>query len=218
VRRRNGSPSAKHRHALVQPSSLDALLPSVSSLFSKLLTKELDLKILKAIDTIRHKKPEVYGQEPFFEGQESSEDESEGEGEDEEGDEEQPKRKGPVTVRDHLRVHGAAALDSGEATHQSHVSSAIIPFWLYLDAEVSVLPPVLSSRLCAVGRRSFVVACHVPLRSVSFIPHVVSLSCFYESIYRHLGNTSAFLYYLIYITQTRPLYTFRLWKVLCAPN
>jgi len=36
-----------------------------------------------------------------------------------------------------------------------------------------------------------------PMRGVPVIPRAVSLSCFYKSIYRHLGNTPHSLYCLI---------------------
>jgi len=82
----------------------------------KMLTRELDLKIFKAIDAVRQKRPEVYKPEAAFfdqgegaEGEDSSGD-SDGEGGEKDGAG-SSSAKAPVTMRDHLRTHGAAALD-----------------------------------------------------------------------------------------------------------
>jgi len=75
--------------------------------------------------------------------------------------------------------------------------------WLYLDAEVLVLPPVFLPQDCfcwppttsSANARPpvsqflrFVLVWPVP-REVSVIPRAVFLACFYKSIYRRLGNT-----------------------------
>jgi hypothetical protein len=93
------------------------------------LTKELDLKILQAIHTIRQRKPEVYSQQGLFPDQDDTEG-GESEGEDSEGEEggssgEESGGAGTssaagvaissgrgLTIRDQLRSLGASALDS----------------------------------------------------------------------------------------------------------